>query len=197
MQDGCREVHQRGKRVQTGTGRTDKHGTTRLTLATFPSNQTIKLIWLLSVVKFHHAWTYPDWFRGSFSPPPLWMSSRCLQVPCETSSSQFHGTASSASLCHSPPFHDEAGCRRSQLSAASLLSYITKVNSFSGLHGSSISRIIFCVSWQFCVCRVMCVCFGIGTFIEPIRDISISRSSLYFDLQSCMCLCGWFVIVFF
>lgn len=86
-------------------------------------------------------------------------------------------TTSSPSLHHHhhhppPPWcHDEAGCRQALLcSAASFLSCITKVNSFSSQHGSSICRIIFCVSWQFCVCRVMVVCFGIRTFIGCVCD---------------------------
>ena len=91
-----------------------------------------------------------------------------------------------------PPFHDEAGL--SLLSVLLLHFCLTslKVNLFSSLRSLSTSRIIFCVSWQFCVCRVMSVCFGIGAAIEHIRDIYIilrSISSEYFDSLSCMCLC--------
>lgn len=85
-------------------------------------------------------------------------------------------------------------------SAASLLSYITKVNLFCGLHGSSISRIIFCVSWQFCVCRVVGVCFGIGAFIEHIRDIYIIcvQPVIWFTVMSVSVwvICGFYFCFF-
>lgn len=80
------------------------------------------------------------------------MLSWCLQVP-------------PLSFMQHPPFHDEAdrSAAACLCSAASFLPYITKVNLFSSLHGLSISRIIFWVSWQFfcvCVCVVRwCVCF--------------------------------------
>lgn len=64
-------------------------------------------------------------------------------------------------------------CLSALCSAASFLSDITEVNLCSGLHGSSISRIIFCLSWQFCVFRVMGVCFGIRIAIEHIHDVYI------------------------
>lgn len=80
---------------------------------------------------------------------------------------------------HHPPFHDEAGCRKTGsalCSAASCLSYITKVNLFSSLHGLLIGRIIFRVSRQFCVCRV------IGAFVEGIRDICTVRLWFWFTV---------------
>lgn len=91
-----------------------------------------------------------------------------------------------------PPFHDEAGL---SLLSVLLLHFCLpslKVNLFSSLRGLSTSRIIFCVSWQFCVCGVTSVCFGIRAVIEHICDIYIilrSSSSEYFDSLSCMCLC--------
>lgn len=90
-----------------------------------------------------------------------------------------------------PPFHDEAGL---SLLSVLLLHFCLpslKVNLFSSLRGLSTSRIIFCVSWQFCVCGVTSVCFGIRAVIEHICDIYIilrSSSSEYCDSLSCMCL---------
>lgn len=75
---------------------------------------------------------------------------------------------------HHPPFHDEALPRVCVCvsAAVSFLSYITKVNSFSALHGSSISGIIFCVSRQICVCRVRGVCAGIGRSLDSFTPSS-------------------------
>lgn len=95
---------------------------------------------------------------------------------------------------HHPPFHDEALPRVCVCvsAAVSFLSYITKVNSFSALHGSSISGIIFCVSRQICVCRVRGVCAGIGRSLDSFTPSSscLSRCGVCVRLNdSLFCFC--------
>lgn len=95
---------------------------------------------------------------------------------------------------HHPPFHDEALPRVCVCvsAAVSFLSYITKVNSFSALHGSSISGFIFCVSRQICVCRVRGVCAGIGRSLDSFTPSSscLSRCGVCVCLNdSLFCFC--------
>lgn len=76
--------------------------------------------------------------------------------------------------------------------AVSFLSYITKVNSFSALHGSSIGGITFCVSRQICVCRVRGVCAGIGRSLDSLTPSSscLSRCGVCVRLNdSLFCFC--------
>lgn len=125
-------------------------------------------------------WVFKSWFafvRSCFSslkPSPL--SFMALQ---------------SLLRYHHPPFHDEAFPVCVCVSAAlSFLSYITKVNSFSTLHGSSISGIIFCVSRQICVCRVRGVCAGIVHWTDFYTEQQLFKS------LSCVCPFKWFAFLF-
>lgn len=140
-----------------------------------------------------HAHTRCSWLAaaGFLSSSSLWMLSRCLQVLYETLPSQCHGTAAAASVSSS----SISWWSRLQLvsvsalcSAASCLSYITKVNLFSSVHGLSISRIVFCARRQFCACRVMGVClFDWGvywTYLWHLHRPSIQQQSvLWFSVM--------------